>query len=86
MVMKDSLTNSPSQTGENKMMTMEELKARIVEAGYRPSKGSWEDENRIFAFSIEVCPNTYGHSKYSLDYRKNTGKLYHDGKEQSAAH
>lgn len=62
-------------------MTIHELNRQIMLAGYRPSAGCWEDKERIYAYSVESCgPATYGHPKFALDHRKDTGVTYCEGR------
>lgn len=62
-------------------MDMNTMQCMVATAGFTPSAGCWEDEHKIFAFSIESCgPATYGHPRYSLEYRKDTGELLHENR------
>jgi hypothetical protein len=39
---------------------MEQAQRWLEERGWTYSHGSWEDENRLFAFAAESYPGTYG--------------------------
>ena len=40
--------------------TIEEAGRLLESRGWKLSAGSWEDENRVFVFSQESYPGTYG--------------------------
>ena len=40
--------------------TLDEAKQMLLDRGWTPSAGSWEDDGRVFAFSQESYPGTYG--------------------------
>ena len=55
-------------------MTMTEAKRRIIDAGYRVSCGSFEDDRIIYACSVETYgPATYGHPWAEVQIIKATG-------------
>ncbi len=57
-------------------MTLTEMKDKVRRAGYTPSAGCWEDERKIFAFSVESHgAATFGHPVFSIEYRKDSGEL-----------
>jgi hypothetical protein len=60
-------------------ITLEVLKEQVRRAGFTPSAGCWEDEQVIFAFSVESHgPATYGAAKFALMYRKEEKTLTRD--------
>lgn len=55
-------------------VTMDEAKADIEARGFRFASWSWEDENHVYAFSIEDSgPATFGHARCTAHYSKTTG-------------
>ena len=61
-------------------LTLEDLRKLVELAGFKPSAGSWEDDDRIFAFSIESVPGTMGHPRFALQYNKAIGELFRDNR------
>ena len=55
--------------------TLEVLMDEVANAGYTPSSGSFEDENVIFAFSVESVPGAMNHPRFDVSYNKITGWL-----------
>lgn len=57
-------------------------KRRVTEAGFTVSAGSWGDETRAYAFSVEGAgPLTFGHSQYAVEARHvqcGTWVFYHN--------
>lgn len=57
-------------------MTLEQLKAKVAEAGYTASAGCWESEYTAAAFSVETWgAATMNASKYSVTFCKLTGRV-----------
>ena len=57
-------------------MTIEDLKSRLADRGYRPSAGCWEDEETICVFSSQTHgPETYNHPCATIIYSKSLGKI-----------
>jgi hypothetical protein len=61
-------------------LTLEDMTKLVSLAGFGPSAGSWEDDDRIFAFSIESVPGTMGHPRFAIRYDKATGELLRDNR------
>lgn len=55
------------------MVTLDELKAEVIAAGFHVSAGSFEDGVMIYAASVETVPGTMGHPRYEVSYRKESG-------------
>ena len=55
--------------------TLQEAKQMLADLGWTPSAGSWEDENRVFAFSQESYKGTYGGAAASVTWSINGGWL-----------
>lgn len=54
--------------------TLEQLKDLMTSKGYTPSKSSFDEDGRIYVFSVEAStPGTYGHPDAVIDWRY--GKL-----------
>lgn len=54
--------------------TLEQLKDLMISKGYTPSKSSFDEDGRIYVFSVEAStPGTYGHPDAVIDFRY--GKL-----------
>lgn len=61
-------------------MNLKEAKNRIAAAGYRVSCRSWEDDEMIYACSIEINGSaTYGHPKAEVQVVKATGSVFTAG-------
>jgi len=60
--------------------TMAILEQAVIDAGYRVSAASYEDEHTIFAASVEGDGACYGHPLFEAAYSKDTGWLRVTGK------
>jgi len=57
-------------------MTIEALKRRLTDRGYRPSAGCWEDDETICVFSVTTYgPATYNHPCATIIYSKSLCKI-----------
>ena len=52
--------------------TMSEAQKAIRDAGFKNSSFDWEDDEHIFAFSLESARNTRGASICTAHYNKRT--------------
>lgn len=59
-------------TYETVRPTIAEQEQKVRDAGFRVSAGSWEDENHVYACSIEVCRGTYGHPMFEAYWTRKT--------------
>ena len=70
---------------DRRSVTIETVKQLVRDAGFTPSAGSWEDERRIVAFSVESYgPGTYGSSKCLIEYKKDREMFYRNNQQLSA--
>lgn len=50
--------------------TLEQLKGMLIAKGYTPSASSFDEDGRVYVFSIEAStPGTYGHPDAVIDWR-----------------
>ena len=58
---------------QRESVTMDQAKQDIIARGLRVSSGCWEDEDHVYAFSLETAgPATYGHPRAVAHYSKRT--------------
>jgi len=62
-------------------MEIETLQKIVRDAGFKNSSSDFENEDHIYAFSVESYgPATYGHPKFTAHFHKTTGWLDMDGR------
>lgn len=61
-------------------MTLVELKNLVLANGYRVSASSYEDDRFVYASSVEVYPDSYGHPRFAVQFCKVLKKLHTQGK------
>lgn len=50
--------------------TLQQAKEMMISKGYTPSKSSFDEDGRLYVFSIEATtPGTYGHPDAIIEYR-----------------
>lgn len=53
-----------------KRPTLEEAKEMMYAKGYTPSKSSFDEDGRLYVFSVEAStPGTYGHPDAIIEYK-----------------
>ena len=62
-------------------MTFKELEKVVVENGFRVSVASYENEDFVYACSVECHPGTYHHPKFVAALDKRTGWVSITGKK-----